>query len=207
MNTNGNEIPKNLEIRRLVTWVDETLVESVKLEKPTRKAVAMAIIKNPLAGRYQEDLSDLTELGDYLGGYLAEKAMQVLGISSDEVQGMGKGCVVGEYGEHEHAAAILHVRYEDKGFGYSFRKAIGGGLAIMMSNTKTGGMGASIDIPLAYKDASFVITHWDTFTVNVPGAPKGDEILVIGVVTDGSRPNARVPGLNIEDISVNDGQR
>lgn len=195
------------EIRRLVTWVDETFFESVALEIPTRKAAAMAIIKNPLAGKYQEDLAELTDLGHYLGEYLADKTMEALGISSGEVQGMGKGCIVGENGEHEHAAAVLHVRHADKGFGNSFRERINGGLAIMMSNTKMGGMDTVIDIPLAYKDAAFVISNWDTMTVNVPGAPKKDELVVIGVVTDGPRPNARVPGLEIGNISAFDGQR
>lgn len=198
---------EDIEIRRVVTWVDETIVEGVRLETPTRKAVAMAVIKNPLAGSYQENLSELTEIGDYLGSYLAETAMKALGISQSEVQGMGKGAIVGDAGELEHAAAILHVRTDVLGFGNSFRRAIGGGRAIMMANTKMGGMNTQVDIPLAYKDAAFVITHWDTMSVNVPGAPGRDEIVVIGVITDGPRPNARVPGLTIDGISVQDGQR
>ncbi len=198
---------KNLQVLRMMTWVEETYVEGVLLDKPARKAVAMAVIKNPLAGQYREGLDELTDIGNYLGAVLAAKARNALGIKPQEVEGIGKGCLVGEDGEAEHAAAVLHVRYPDKGFGKSFRDETNGGLAIMMGNAKVGAMNETLDIPIGYKDAAFVCTHWDTISVNMPGAPKKDEIVVIGVITDTPRPNARIPGLRIKDVSVFDGQK
>jgi hypothetical protein len=208
MNMNEKEgSMKNLQILRMMTWIEETFLEGVLLDKPARKAVAMAVIKNPLAGKYEDNLEALTDIGDYLGSLLAAKARNALGIKPEEVEGISKGCLVGEDGEAEHAAAILHVRYPGKGFGKSFRDETNGGLAIMMANAKVGGMNETLDIPIGYKDAAFVCTHWDTISVNIPGAPKRDEIVVIGVVTDSARPNARVPGLRIKDIKLFDGQR
>lgn len=198
---------QNLKIVKMMTWVEETYWEGILLEKPARKAVAMAVIKNPVAGQYKDDLSELTEIGDCLGAVLAAKARNALGIKPEEVEGIGKGCLVGEDGEAEHAAAVLHVRYPDKGFGKSFRDETNGGLAIMMSNAKVGVMNDTLDIPIGYKDAAFVCTHWDTISVNVPGAPRRDEMVVIGVVTDTPRPNARIPGLRIKDVALFDGQR
>ena len=198
---------QKLQILRIMTWIEETYVEGVILDKPARKAVAMAVIKNPLAGQYKDDLSELTEIGDYLGSFLAAKARKALGINPEEVEGIGKGCLVGEAGEAEHAAAVLHVRYPEKGFGKSFRDETNGGLAIMMANAKVSTMNGTLDVPIGYKDAAFVCTHWDTISVNVPGAPKRDEMVVIGVVTDSPRPNARVPGLRIKDVALFDGQR
>ncbi|MRR18162.1 MAG: amino acid synthesis family protein [Deltaproteobacteria bacterium] len=196
-----------MPILRMMTWVEETYAEGLLLDKPARKAVAMAVIKNPLADRYKDDLSELTEIGNYLGAVLAAKARNALGIKPEEVEGIGKGCIVGEAGELEHAAALMYVRYPDKGFGKAFRDETGGGLAIMMANAKIGSMNESLDIPIGYKDAVLVCTHWDTVTVNLPGAPKMDEMVVIGVITDTPRPNARIPGLRIEDVRVLDGQR
>ena len=197
----------NVQILKMMTWIEETFFEGVLLDKPARKAVAMAVIKNPLAGKYRDNLDELTDIGDYLGAVLAAKARNALGIRPEEVEGIGKGCLVGEDGEAEHAAAILHVRYPEKGFGKSFREETNGGLAIMMGNAKVGCLNDTLDIPLGYKDAAFVCTHWDTISVNIPGAPKRDEIVVIGVITDTPRPNERIPGLRIKDVRLFDGQR
>lgn len=200
--------PDKLEIRRFLTWTEEFLIEGKKLKCPVHRAVAMAVIANPYAGcGYQEDLSLFTEFGDYLGGLLAKRAREALGLLPEEIEGIGKGCLIGEDGEAEHGAALLHVRYPDRGYGKTFRDQTNGGLAVMMANVKVGAMDATLDIPLGYKDAVFVCSHWDTITIHVPGAPKRDEMVVAAVVTDGGRPNARVPGLTIADVCVYDGQR
>lgn len=191
-----------------MAWHEEILEEEKQLDRPVERAVAMAVIKNPFADKgFQDDLSLLTEYGDYLGGLLAEKAMKTAGFTINDVEGMGKGCLIGEGGSVEHGAAVLHVRTQEKGFGKTFRDRINGGLAIMMSNAKVASLDATLDIPLAYKDAAFVCSHWDTITVNVPGAPKRDEMVIIVVLTNNGRPTARVPGLKKEEVSIFDGQR
>ncbi len=192
-----------MEIRKLITVVEETLQEGGKqLPKGTRKAAAVAVIKNPFAGKYQEDLSELMDIGEQLGALLAVKAMQALAIEPSQAQSYGKAAIVGEAGELEHAAAILHPQ-----LGKPFREVLGGGKAIIPSSNKMGGIGTQIDVPLHYKDAAFVRTHYDAMEVRVNDAPRADEILVALVVTDAGRPLARIGGLQKHEIKGEDGLR
>ena len=114
----------------------------------------------------------------------------------------GKAAIVGVDGEYEHAAAILHPT-----LGTPFRAAVGGGKAIIPSAKKLGGPGTPIDVPLHFKDAAFVRTHFDAMEVRLPDAPKANEILVALVVTDGGRPHARVGGLTVAEAKKEDGLR
>src|SRR4051812_11265480 len=109
------------KIRKIVTFVDETLLEQGKPVEPAiRRAAAVAVIENPFAGKYQEDLSLLIDIGEELGGLLAERAVAALGIPGGKVESYGKAAAVGENGELEHAAAILHPK-----LGTPFRKVLG----------------------------------------------------------------------------------
>ena len=192
-----------MEIRKMFTLVEETWQEGGrKLPKATRKAAAVAIIKNPFAGKYQQDLSELMDVGETLGATLGQKAVQALGIEASQVESYGKAAIVGEAGELEHAAAILHPK-----LGKPFRDAVGGGKAIIPSAKKMGGMGTPIDVPLHYKDAAFVRTHYDAMEVRITDAPRSDEILVALVVTDDGRPMARIGGLQKSEIKGEDGLR
>ncbi len=192
-----------MEIRKLYTVVEETWREGGReLPARTRKAAAAAVIKNPFAGKYQEDLSILTDVGEQLGELLGARAVQALGIEKDQVESYGKAAVVGEGGELEHAGAILHPK-----LGKPFREAVGGGKAIIPSAKKMGGIGTAIDVPLHYKDAAFVRTHYDAMEVRAPDAPRADEILVVLVVTDSGRPLARIGGLKKDEIKGEDGLR
>ncbi len=192
-----------MEIRKIVTVVEETHQDGAKaVEKPTRKAAAIAVIKNPFTGRDVEDLTELMETGEQLGAFLAERAVNALGIVKEDVQSYGKGAIVGAGGELEHAAAILHPR-----LGKPFREQVGGGKAIIPSAKKLGGMGTPLDVPVHYKDAAFVRTHYDAMEVRLADAPRGDEILVALVVTDSGRPHARIGGLQREEVKGEDGLR
>lgn len=192
-----------VQIRKLITLVEETWQEAGKeLAKPTRKAAAVAVIKNPFAGRYVEDLTELMDIGEKLGELLGNKAVAALGVDKDQIESYGKAAIVGEAGELEHAGAILHPK-----LGKPLREAVGGGKAIIPSAKKMGGIGTPIDVPLHYKDAAFVRTHYDALEVRVPDAPRADEILVAIVVTDSGRPLARIGGLKKEEIKGEDGLR
>lgn len=192
-----------MEIRKIVTVVEETHKDGAKaVAKPTRKAAAIAVIKNPFAGQYVEDLTELMEVGEQLGELLAERAVQALGIAKEAAHSYGKGAIVGEQGELEQAAAILHPR-----LGKPFREQVGGGKAIIPSAKKMGGMGTPLDVPVHYKDAAFVRTHYDAMEVRVADAPRADEILVALVVTDSGRPHPRIGGLLREEIKGEDGLR
>jgi hypothetical protein len=192
-----------MEIRKIVTIVEETRMEAGRqLQTPTRRAAAMAVIKNPFAGKYVEDLAELMTIGEEFGSLLGRKAVEALGISPGEAEGYGKGAIVGSEGELEHAAAILHPK-----LGKPFREALGGGKSIIPSAKKMGIPGTELDVPTHYKDAAFVRTHFDAMPVRVYDAPRPDEIVVALVVTDSGRPLPRVGGLTVGEAEKNDGLR
>jgi hypothetical protein len=191
------------KIRKIITVVEETVTEAGReVSPPTRRAAAIAVIANPFAGRYVEDLAELIDVGEELGGLLAERAVKALGIDPTTVESYGKAAAVGERGELEHAAAILHPK-----LGAPFRKVLGKGAALIPSSKKRGGPGVAFDIPLGHKDAAFVRSHFDGMEVRVVDAPAADEIVVAVAVTDSGRPLPRVGGLKVSEIKGEDGLR
>ena len=191
------------EIRKTVVSVEETHREAGRaIDPPTRKAVAVAVIANPFAGRYVEDLSALMEVGAELGGLLGGMCVKALGIDPGGAESYGKAAMVGEYGELEHAAAILHPK-----LGAPLRKAVGKGAALVPSSKKVGGMGQPLDVPLGHKDAAYVRSHFDGMEIRVNDAPRADEIMVAVSVTDSGRPLPRVGGLAAGDAEGKDGLR
>jgi hypothetical protein len=181
--------------------VEETLIEGGKpVARPTRRAAAVAVIHNPLAGTFTEDLGALCEAGRALGRLLPERAVAALGIAGSDVESFGKAALVGEDGELEHAAALLHPE-----LGAPFRDSLGGGKALIPSSKKRGGVGTPFDVPLGHKDAARVRSHFDGMEVLVPDGPRADEIAVAIVVTDSGRPHPRVGGLTIDRITGLDG--
>jgi hypothetical protein len=192
-----------MEVLKYVTIVEETLKEGgKKVDPPTRKAAAIAVIKNPFAGKYVENLDPLIEVGEELGGILGRRAVEALRITPENAESYGKAAIVGTDGEVEHAAAILHPK-----LGTPLREAVGGGKAIIPSAKKIGSPGTEIDVPLHYKDAAFVRSHFDAMTVRVSDAPRPDEIVVVIVVTDSGRPHPRIGGLKKEEAKKEDGLR
>jgi len=190
-------------IRKLATFVEETRSEMGRaIEPPTRRAAAVAVIENPCAGKYVEDLSELMEIGEELGELLTQRAVAALGIAPTAAESYGKAAAVGENGEIEHAAAILHPK-----LGTPVRRVLGKGAAIIPSSKKRGGMGVALDIPLGHKDAAFVRSHFDGMEVRINDAPRANEILVAVAVTDSGRPLARVGGLTKDKIKGEDGLR
>ena len=191
------------DIRKLIVQVDETRREMGRpVDPPTRRALAIAVIANPCAGRYVENLDALIAIGEELGGLLGAKCVQALGIAPGAAHSYGKAAIVGEGGELEHAAAILHPK-----LGAPLRQAVGKGAALVPSAKKIGGLGTAIDVPLGHKDAAFVRSHFDAIEVRVPGAPRADEMVVILAMTTGPRVHARVGGLAADAIAKWDGQR
>jgi len=192
-----------MKIRKLIVQVDETRIEMGRsIEPPTRKALAMAVIANPYAGRYAENLDELIAIGEELGGLLGEKCVKALGIQPGHAQSYGKAAIVGEAGELEHAAAILHPK-----LGAPLRNAVEKGAALVPSAKKRGGLGTAIDVPLGHKDAAFVRSHFDAMEARVSDAPRADEIVVAVVVTDSGRPLPRIGGLQVSEIKGEDGLR
>jgi len=190
-------------IRKIVTVVEETVLEmGQKVAPPSRRAAAIAVIENPFAGRYVEDLTPLIEIGEELGDLLAKRAVAALGIEGAKAHSYGKAAAVGENGELEHAAAILHPK-----MGAPVRKVLGKGAALIPSSKKRSGPGTTLDIPLGHKDAAFVRSHFDGMEVQINDAPRANEIMVAVAVTDSGRPLPRVGGLKLSEIKGEDGLR
>jgi len=190
-------------IRKIAVWVEETRQEAGRnITPPTRKAVAVAVIANPFAGSYVEDLSPLMEIGAGLGALLGGRCVAALGITPDQAQSYGKAAMVGEAGELEHAAAILHPK-----LGAPLRLAVGSGAALVPSSKKMGGPGQVLDVPLGHKDAAYVRSHFDGIEVRLNDSPRAGEIMVAVAVTDSGRPLPRVGGLTHDQAEGKDGLR
>ena len=191
------------DIRKTAVLVEEIRREACRSVEPaTRKAAAVAVIANPFAGKYVEDLTELMEIGAELGGLLGSMCVEALGIEPGDAESYGKAALVGENGELEHAAAILHPK-----LGAPLRKAVERGAALVPSSKKIGGMGQVLDVPLGHKDAAYVRSHFDGMEVRINDAPRADEIMVAVAVTDSGRPLPRVGGLTAGEAEGKDGLR
>lgn len=192
-----------MKIRKIVTTVEETRLEMGKtIDPPTRRAASTAVIENPFAGQYQEDLDSLMTIGEELGDLLGRNCVAALGIDPQQTESYGKAAMVGENGELEHAAAILHPK-----LGKPLRQAVEKGAALVPSSKKMGSMGQPLDVPLGHKDAAYVRSHFDGMEVRINDAPRANEIMVSIVVTDSGRPLPRVGGLEAADAKGEDGLR
>jgi len=206
-----------IELRRVFTQVENIFHEfGPPPAKPLRRAAAIAIIRNPFAGRFEVQITPFMDDLKPLGLELAKRLVSALEVAAAEVQGYGKAAIVGAGGESEHGA-LWHVPG-----GYGMREVLGwhagqevnsgqgqrgNGLAIVPSTNKVGAPGAQIDVPLTHINASYVRSHLDAMEVRVPGAPCADEIAFILAMSAGPRIHERLVGLRAEQISRWDGQR
>ncbi|MEM9579747.1 MAG: amino acid synthesis family protein [Pseudomonadota bacterium] len=192
-----------MKLRKIVTTVDEIHLEMGQtIAPPTRRAVATAVIENPFAGAYHDDLTELMDTGAELGGLLGQKCVEALGITPAQAESYGKAAMVGENGELEHAAALLHPK-----LGAPLRAAVEKGAALVPSSKKMGSMGQALDVPLGHKDAAYVRSHFDGIEVRINDAPRANEIMVSVAVTASGRPLPRVGGLTADDAKGEDGLR
>lgn len=175
-------------IRQIVTTIEETHREMGKeISPPTRKVVVAAVIQNPCAGRFVQDLEPLKAIGAELGGLLGKRAVAALGVEPGQIQCYGKSAIIGEAGELEHGAAVLHPR-----LGKPLREAVETGASIIPSTNKLGGIGTTIDVPLHNKNDEWSFDHVNSILFSIEDAPRANEIVVVIAVTDSGRPLARV---------------
>ena len=194
---------KGYKIRKWYECFEETLTnETGKLfdNEPLRKFAVGAVLINPYAGKFSKDLKLLTRKSDQLGIAFGERLLRA--ANGYPIVSYGKSCIIGLNGEYEHGNACLTTTFADP-----LRKSIGGGIAWIPSTGKIGVPGTQIDIPLAHKDAIYVRSHYDTFTVSFNDAPKQDEILVIFAGASRGRLHARLGGLKESDVTGKDGLR
>ena len=190
-----------MDVRKYLSFIEESRSEAGRpADPPLRKVAVVAVVKNPFAGAYREDLSRLIEAGEELGRTISRMAVEALGEYPPE--SYGKAAVVGVAGEQEHGVAMLTTVY-----GNAMREAAGGGRAWISSLTKRAAPGAAIDIPLAHKDALFVRSHYDGMSLTLHDAPLPDEIAVICCYANRGRLNHRVGRFALEDIKGEDGLR
>lgn len=188
-----------LLIRAFHTLTEHKLLEAGrKAETALCKVASVAIIENPYAGRYVEDLRPLIEASADLGREIARRAVDAL--APNRAESYGKAAIVGLAGEQEHGNAVLTTTFANP-----LREALGGGKAWISSFTKRGTPGTAIDVPLASKDALYVRSHYDGMTIMLPDAPQPDEIAVIICLSNRGRLNARVGGLKLDEIKGRDG--
>jgi hypothetical protein len=206
-----------IDILRIFTQVEEIFHEfGPPPTQPLRRGGAVAVIKNPFAGRYVPDIAPFMEELKPLGLDLAHRLLAALGCAANDVQGYGKAAIVGAAGELEHGA-LWHVPG-----GYGMRETLGwkddavkgmGGeqpgnaLAIVPSTKKVGAPGATIDVPITHLNASYVRSHLDAMEIRIPGAPAADETAYVLVMSLGPRVHQRLGGLRVEQIERWDGQR
>ena len=194
------ELPA-VDVRRLVCTVEDTWHENgPRLAVPRQRGSLAAIVKNPYAGRYVEDIQPMMEALKPLGLAMARRLVEALGGAS-RIESYGKGALIGLAGETEHAA-LWHVPG-----GYGMRDLLEGSHAIVPSTSRIGAAGTSIDIPLHHRVAAYVRSHFDTLEVRVADAPRPDEMLLVIAMATGARPHARVGGLRVDEISKFDGNR
>jgi Amino acid synthesis len=188
-----------MQIKRTFTFIENIDVEAGKqINPPLRKIAVAAIVDNPFAGRYEHDLSQLTKASAEIGRHICQLAVSLL--SPYKVESYGKAAIIGTSGEQEHGVAMLTTI-----FGNVMREMAGGGKAWISSFTKRAAPGATIDIPLAHKDALYVRSHYDGITIMLPDAPRPDEIAIICAYANRGRPNHRVGGLAANEIKGIDG--
>jgi len=182
-----------MKIRKIVTIVEETFVEGFKeVAGPVRMAASLAVIENPFAGKYQDDLSLLIrECSTRLANELVPRAKKAL---EAEVEGYGKGALVGLDGEIEHGSAIIHTLE----WGKPFRDAIGGGKSLLPSAEKRGTAGVPLDVPIKHRIDDHIRSHHQTMEVRIPDAPRADEIIIVAALANSGRAHPRIGDLKAE---------
>lgn len=192
----------SVEVRRIVCITDEIFHDGgAKVAKPPRRGVIGALVKNPYAGRYVEDITPMMDALKPVGVELTRRLVAALGGNPKEIEAYGKGAIVGAGGELEHGA-LWHVPG-----GYSMREVLGDAKAIVPSTTKLAGLGSRIDIPLHHVNAAYVRSHFDAIEFCAPDGPRDNEIAFILAMSTGGRVHARVGGLQVHEIKGEDGQR
>lgn len=211
-----------IDIRRIVTSVEDIFHEGgPRAVQPLRRGAIAAVLTNPYAGRYEPDILPMMEALNPVGLDLARRLLAAMLVPAAQIQGYGKGAIIGANGEQEHGA-LWHVPG-----GYAMRELLGwqgdaaayqrgqanangqsgNALAIVPSTKKVGGPGTTLDVPLTHINASYVRGHFDAMEVRVPGAPRPDEMVVILAMSTGARVHARVGGLAADQIAQWNGLR
>ena len=191
-----------IELREIFTQVEEIFHEfGPPAAQPLKRGAVCAVLTNPFAGRYEPNIMPMMEALNPLGIEMSRRLLAAMRVDPRQIEGYGKGAIVGSAGELEHGA-LWHVPG-----GYAMREALGGAKAIVSSTKKVGAPGTKLDVPITHINASYVRSHFDAMEVYVPGAPAADELVYVLVMTTGPRVHERVGGLRAAEIKGTDGLR
>jgi hypothetical protein len=189
-------------LRKRVVIVEEIFHEGGPVAStPLKRGAVLAVIANPFAGRYVEEITGFMENLKPLGLDMARALIAALGGNPKAIEGYGKGAIIGSAGELEHGA-LWHAPG-----GYAMRELLGEAKAIVSSTKKVGGPGTRHDVPITHINASYVRSHFDAMEVGIADAPRADEMLLALVMTTGARIHARAGGLKASEIKGEDGLR
>jgi len=191
-----------VKIRKIATQIEEIFHEfGPAPARSVKRGAIIAVIANPFAGRYEPDIQPFMKDLEPLGLAMARRLVAELGVTPDQIEGYGKGAIVGTNGEVEHGA-LWHAPG-----GYSMREVLGAAKAIVPSSKKVGAAGTRLDVPVTHVNASYVRSHFDSIEVGLNDAPRADELVFVLVMTTGPRIHARSGGLAVDDIKGEDGLR
>jgi hypothetical protein len=191
-----------VELRKRLVCVEEIFHEGgPRAATPLKRGAVLAVIRNPFAGRYVEEIAGFMEDLKPLGLSMSQALLEALGGNPAAIEGYGKGSIAGTGGEIEHAA-LWHAPG-----GYGMREVLGGAKAIVASTKKVGAPGTRLDVPVTHINASYVRSHFDAIEVGIADAPRADELVLALVMTTGARVHARVGGLRASEIKGEDGLR
>jgi hypothetical protein len=191
-----------IEVREIFTQVEDIFHEfGPPARKPLKRGAVAAVLSNPFAGRYEPNIVPMMEALNPVGLDMTKRLIAAMGVTPKQIEGYGKGAIVGAAGELEHGA-LWHVPG-----GYAMREVLGNAKAIVPSAKKVGAPGTKLDVPITHINASYVRSHFDAMEVYVPGAPAADELVYILAMTTGARVHERVGGLRASEIKGVDGLR
>lgn len=188
-------------LRKTLIMIEETHHENGPAPaSPRRKAAILAVVHNPFAGQFHADLQSAMDDLKPLGLMMTDRLIEALG-GPGEIDGFGKGAIVGENGELEHGA-LWHVPG-----GYAMREKLGDSAAIVPSCKKVGGVGTRLDIPLGHINAAYVRSHFDGIEIGIADGPRANEIVFALAMACGPRIHNRMGGLEARDVEGKDGLR
>ena len=192
----------DIVVRKIATVIEEVFHEGgPPANVPQKRGAVVAVIANPYAGEYVEDIQPFMEDLKPLGLEMAQKLIDALGGDASVIEGYGKGSIVGTAGELEHGA-LWHAPG-----GYAMRELLGDAKAIVPSTKKVGAAGVRLDVPITHINASYVRGHFDAMEVGMNDAPRANELAFVLVMSTGARVHDRAGGLAAKDIKGEDGLR
>ncbi len=195
----------SFEIRKIVSYVEETFIEGGKASDTPVKMVGLAVVlKNPWLGRgFVEDLKpEIRANCSDLGALMVERLVGIIG-GAENIEAYGKAAVVGADGEIEHASAIIHTLR----FGNHYREAVKAKSYLSFTN-KRGGPGTSIQVPMMHKDDEGLRSHYITLEMQIEDSPRADEIVVVLGCADGGRLHPRIGNryIDLEELAAEKAQ-